>query len=815
MVTKNAVYYKLITDFLKVLTPCLYCDILKEKARGLRLCAIGEMFMKRKFFSFLLCTCFLLSGCNAESGGEEPVPAETEMGTADPAETSTAPEETEEPSVPDELSLDNISFRQLSNTFLSYTNTHLYEYFKSKERRLGNFDFSYVDAGKVKVRDTFSVRDSTRKIALTDAEKQDFASEMFRNEYMTLDRAAESSAYSQFSETDAFLMIENLKISDEPSNALADVVNAKCGYRLNEHFSVNAFVARDEDGTIRFIPDPAYLYGIPVIATNPEHLTFDLNGMEVMMDSFMGAAVEKTAEDFPEVFEKRGTDFFYAKIYLSGITVNYDFETGYDCTAVINLIMPITDDVEFALIEPYLPDDPQKDPGLSEAYRAIIGNLDTIYKDSTHGITLLDLDFDGTPEVLVSDIFKRDRQYVGDRVGVDVSIYRIENGDLKYIDTFPNAHWVIEEIWNSLGLKTLPDGTKAWFSTSYDDGDFLYRLEGDQWIATKVLTEENPHEVTDENGNISTEYDYYFMGEKIEPTVIHEELAEGEYGSDTHYEWNGITSYWGEMWELIGFIRADFCSDITETYFLYGDWLSPYPTSGGMNSYEYQEHLPLTDREFFYNLAYMTDSYFLGSYNPASRIYEYWFLGAYAKPVIYLYPEEETEVSVQVNFTEGGELTCTYPEYGNGWEVTALPDGTIYDKDGNEYYCLYWEGEGSAKFESGKGWCVAGSDTAAFLREKLLGIGLTAREANEFIIYWLPELQKNPYNIITFHTDDYAKSVPLTVSPMPDTVIRVFMTYEPVDAFIEIEPQVLPHYEREGFTLVEWGGSPSGEAILR
>lgn len=193
----------------------------------------------------------------------------------------------------------------------------------------------------------------------------------------------------------------------------------------------------------------------------------------------MGAAVEKTAEDFPEVFEKRGTDFFYAKIYLSGITVNYDFETGYDCTAVINLIMPITDDVEFALIEPYLPDDPQKDPGLSEAYRAIIGNLDTIYKDSTHGITLLDLDFDGTPEVLVSDIFKRDRQYVGDRVGVDVSIYRIENGDLKYIDTFPNAHWVIEEIWNSLGLKTLPDGTKAWFSTSYDDGDFLYRLEGD------------------------------------------------------------------------------------------------------------------------------------------------------------------------------------------------------------------------------------------------------------------------------------------------------------------------------------------------
>ena len=46
-----------------------------------------------------------------------------------------------------------------------------------------------------------------------------------------------------------------------------------------------------------------------------------------------------------------------------------------------------------------------------------------------------------------------------------------------------------------------------------------------------------------------------------------------------------------------------------------------------------------------------------------------------AKPVLYLYPEKETEVNVRLDYD--GELTCTYPAYGEeGWTVTAAPDGT-------------------------------------------------------------------------------------------------------------------------------------------
>ena len=41
----------------------------------------------------------------------------------------------------------------------------------------------------------------------------------------------------------------------------------------------------------------------------------------------------------------------------------------------------------------------------------------------------------------------------------------------------------------------------------------------------------------------------------------------------------------------------------------------------------------------------------------------------------------------------------------------------------------------------------------------------------------------------------------------PDTMIRVFMTYYSSDKPVEIEEQELSHYERNGFTLVEGGGS--------
>ena len=175
------------------------------------------------------------------------------------------------------------------------------------------------------------------------------------------------------------------------------------------------------------------------------------------------------------------------------------------------------------------------------------------------------------------------------------------------------------------------------------------------------------------------------------------------------------------------------------------------------------------------------------------------------KPVIYLYPEQETEVEVQLDYD--GTLVCTYPEYNNGWKVVAQPDGTLCDESGKTYSYLFWEGDADATYDFTKGFVVKGSETAEFLEGKLEQIGLNAKEANEFIVYWLPRMQENKYNLITFQTEAYTDVAKLHITPEPDSVLRVFMAYKELEKPIEIEEPVIAPFERKGFTVVEWGGA--------
>lgn len=176
-----------------------------------------------------------------------------------------------------------------------------------------------------------------------------------------------------------------------------------------------------------------------------------------------------------------------------------------------------------------------------------------------------------------------------------------------------------------------------------------------------------------------------------------------------------------------------------------------------------------------------------------------------AKPVIYLYPEEKTRVSVKLDYC--GKLTSTYPAYNGGWEVTAMPDGTLTDDSGRNYYCLFWEGNSAAEYDLSSGFVVAGEETQAFLEESLAVLGLTEREANEFIIYWLSKMENNPYNLISFQQEVYTDNAALTIDPAPDSLLRVFMAWKGLDAPIAVEPQALKGFDRTGFAVVEWGGA--------
>ena len=176
------------------------------------------------------------------------------------------------------------------------------------------------------------------------------------------------------------------------------------------------------------------------------------------------------------------------------------------------------------------------------------------------------------------------------------------------------------------------------------------------------------------------------------------------------------------------------------------------------------------------------------------------------KPLIYLYPTVDLKVNVKLGRSEA--LTSTYPKYKDSWNVLAKPDGELVDDKGRSFYGLYWEGYNTIDITFEDGFVVGKDDLIPFLEEKLSILGLTEREANEFIIYWLPKLEENEYNLIRFESiDKINKDMPLIINPNPDTVIRVLMEYKKADKATKVKTQELVTPVRKGFTVVEWGGT--------
>ena len=185
------------------------------------------------------------------------------------------------------------------------------------------------------------------------------------------------------------------------------------------------------------------------------------------------------------------------------------------------------------------------------------------------------------------------------------------------------------------------------------------------------------------------------------------------------------------------------------------------------------------------------------------------------KPIIYIYPQEETKVSVKVGYPEN--LTCTYPKYEDGWDVIASPDGTLKDiKTGRNLYALYWEGIRNKEVKAEDGFVVKGENVASFLEEKLDILGLNDREAEEFIVYWLPILEKNEYNFIRFYEkEEIDDMMPLEINPEPETLIRVLMGWKKLDKNIEVKEQELEKVQRTGYTVVEWGGTEIKNSVIK
>jgi hypothetical protein len=181
------------------------------------------------------------------------------------------------------------------------------------------------------------------------------------------------------------------------------------------------------------------------------------------------------------------------------------------------------------------------------------------------------------------------------------------------------------------------------------------------------------------------------------------------------------------------------------------------------------------------------------------------FIGGYAKPVLYLYPTTKTNVTV--TFEHSNLLTTTYPKYINNWQVTAYPNGDLYDKDNNYYYALYWEELKNHEIDFKEGFYVTKENAIKFLEEKLTAIGFNPKEKNEFIMYWLPILERNKKSLVYFElTEERNLYNKITINPNPDSLLRVAIHVKKVNKEANIKEQKLQTFERTGFTAVEWGG---------
>ena len=191
------------------------------------------------------------------------------------------------------------------------------------------------------------------------------------------------------------------------------------------------------------------------------------------------------------------------------------------------------------------------------------------------------------------------------------------------------------------------------------------------------------------------------------------------------------------------------------------------------------------------------------------------------KPVLYLYPQKERQLAVTLDVE--GELGTVYPaperqvqtEEGTraSWTISAAPDGTLTDASGRSYPYVFWEGPVRQDTPE-QGFIVAREDAVPFLEEKLALLGLSDKEAADFITYWAPRIRANEYTFVSFDASSYAQQVTYSFAdeagaPVePDTFIRVFMTIRAADATEDVTPQVFgPTPTRSGFTVVEWGGA--------
>jgi hypothetical protein len=197
----------------------------------------------------------------------------------------------------------------------------------------------------------------------------------------------------------------------------------------------------------------------------------------------------------------------------------------------------------------------------------------------------------------------------------------------------------------------------------------------------------------------------------------------------------------------------------------------------------------------FYNVIQLQEGYY---------DYSILFSECAEKPNIYLYPETEINLDVNITFPKEGRVSKSIPEFPAQWKNLKIkPDGKINDK----YDYLFYETEQLAQFSPVKGWVIARKELENFFRYNMKQTGFIDREIEDFVTYWLPRFTESEYYAIyPQYNKQIDPLIKLEFSQQPDSILRLIYIVEESDSNdLGMEAPVIPVFSGEGFVVREWG----------
>jgi hypothetical protein len=173
------------------------------------------------------------------------------------------------------------------------------------------------------------------------------------------------------------------------------------------------------------------------------------------------------------------------------------------------------------------------------------------------------------------------------------------------------------------------------------------------------------------------------------------------------------------------------------------------------------------------------------------------------KPNIYIYPNEQSDLSVKLSFPKGGWVVASEPEYGTGWNFNVDTAGLI----NNTYSFLFYESTQPDVWQINFGWILQTDSLELFFRQNMAEYGFKGSEIDDFIEYWIPRLDDYLFYLIYPQTKSIIDDViQLDFSKQPENILRLFYVIKGQNQLQDkLTVPTIESFKREGYFVTEWG----------